>query len=44
MSHKNRFNAHVLEGNWYDDRKIPAFPGARPSVETETAIRAAESE
>jgi hypothetical protein len=41
---KKLFGALTLEGNWYNDRKLTSFQGVRPIVETETQIRAAESE
>ena len=37
------YTPHVLVANWFDARKEPSFPGTRPSVVTETQIRAAET-
>lgn len=37
------YTPNVLVNNWYDARKEPAFPGVRPTIATETQIRAAET-
>jgi hypothetical protein len=37
------YDAKCLVANWYDSRKEPSFPGVRPSVQTETQIRNAET-
>ena len=37
------YSPHVLVANWFDSRKEPSFSGTRPSVVTETQIRAAET-